>query len=259
MSPSLAEVARLLAAPWHRDGYTLNAGPGGLVLSRKGLHVATFEADWPKRRPPEDEVLAAALEGIMARIPRHAALTVRIFDGWSRLSVVQWPAGLHGRSERKAYLQMAFADSFGVGPWRIVSADATPRMPVVACAIAESLLATVNDACRARSVALRSLRPRWFDAVELCGHACRSGRGGLLVFDSGVATLGYWDDGAWRGIRTQFAGMALHEGWASLSHALLPAREIDAPAIVHCVGRVPPAGLMLPAGWAAQVHAEGRA
>lgn len=240
-------------SPLWPETVQLAIGPAALCLSRRGEPALSLpcSGDW-------DACLAA-----LPALPRRTRLAVCVADRHVRYLRLDWPAGLKA-GERAAFVEHRFHAVFGAGPW-VVQADRDAIcLPSLGVALPAALEAALQGFVRSRGLRLVALEPAFPRSYNRLRPRLR-GDGALARLEAGRVTLGLWQGGQWRAVRSQ------------------PVARADAAAAVACLitllATLPPAAATsgntsgntlylcgatdsaatidtLPAGWRG-VHLEG--
>lgn len=159
---------------------------------------------------------AGALESGLDACARGAAgfrrgggWQVCVADALLRYLVVEWPAGLRGRAEREAFLAHRFREVHGVQApeWRIAAEGSVfNELPVLACAMPQ----TIVDALQAWAVrhdqTVCGVTGEFADAFNRQRERFDAPTGAYAHARAGRLTIGAWQDGAWRALRSQVVG-----------------------------------------------------
>lgn len=183
----------------------LDIGPESLCLSRRGEPALSLPCggDW--------EACLAALPAL----PRRTRLAVCVADRHVRYLRLDWPAGLKA-GERAAFVEHRFHTVFGAGPW-VVQADRDAIcLPSLGVALPAALEAALQGFVRSRGLRLVALEPAFPRSYNRLRRHLR-GDGALARLEAGRVTLGLWQGGQWRAVRSQ------------------PVARADAAAAVTCL------------------------
>lgn len=226
-------------SPLWPETIRLGIGPDALCLHRRGA---------PELSLPLGEDWAASLAGLPA-LPRRARLRVCVADRHVRYLRLVWPPGLRAE-ERAAFVSHRFQAVFGAGPWAVLADRDAICLPSLGAALPAGLLDAVKAFAAERRLRLTGCEPAFPQAYNAL-RARIGGDGALARLESGRVTLGLWQDGQWRAVRSQPVAQA--DGAAAAAClatllATLPAGEAPSDPVLYLAGG-DPALADLPAGW----------
>lgn len=150
--------------------------------------------------------LSEAIRGACAALPQAPRRTrVVLCDAFCRYFMLTRPQGTARRAELEAAMQLRLRSLFGEDPehW-MLSADARlfNREDLV-CALPRAFHQKLLAALDAANLSLQSLRPYWVSCCADQARQRRRGRHWLLAADAQALTLGLFEDGRCRAVRSR--------------------------------------------------------
>lgn len=181
-------------SPLWPEGIQLHVGAEEIVLrGRDGLVRQPLTDDW-----------AAGLSALPA-VARFGGLRVSVADRHVRYLRLEWPAGLRG-PERKAFVAHRFQAVFGIEPpaWTVLADRDGATLTSLAAALPTGLLDALRGFARQRRLWLRAITPAYVaDFNRLQPRFGGAAIGAFARQEGRRLTLGLWQDGRWRALRSQ--------------------------------------------------------
>lgn len=145
------------------------------------------------------------------------ALTPKRGSGWQvciadtlvRYVVVEWPAGLRGKSERDAFVAHRFREVHGIQApdWRIAAEQsAFDELPALACAIPQTILDALRAWAARHGQSVCGVTGEFADAFNRLRRGFDEPTGAYARMRGGRLTIGVWQEGRWRALRSQAVG-----------------------------------------------------
>lgn len=228
-----------------------------LTLDTTCWRLAGAGREWSAPAGPEPASALAELGE--AGLLRRGRLDVELSDDCLRYLVIEWPNGLKGQAERRAWVAERFRGVHGIDAagW-VMSVDEAGADTALACAAPRTLVEELTRFAFAHRMKLVAMRGGFVAAYNhLQGRMRRQDEltcGALAEYRNGRLTLGLWYRGGWQRIRSARtegrAAMTLSAtlaGWLPGLAATLPGAG---PAgVLHARGVMPDT---LPHGWRVQ-------
>jgi hypothetical protein len=199
----------------------------------------------------DDAALALARIPLPGDVPRRGDLEVEIGDGHLRYLVIDWPTGLSGRAERRAWAAERFRIVHDIEEegW-VISVDDNGGASALGCAAPLTLVDAVKRFAHEHRLRIVAFTGSFMLAYNRLPAQATTGPGAFALRCGSRLTLGVWNQDRWRRVLGFSAGA---DAAASLSRALstsLAALALETSAghtaLLHVNGIDP--GL-LPAGW----------
>jgi hypothetical protein len=197
---------------------------------------------------PPDAALGRLAGESAEWIRRGSRWQVVLADALVRYLVIEWPAGLRGRTERAAYVVHRFREVHGLNgaQWQFAIERTATKLPALACAAPAGLADAIGAWARVNRLRLAGVTGEFIAAYNRTRPRITHPHGALAVQRRGRLTVGVWRDAAWQALRSQPLGPAGDPALGLfLESARVRAGADGDGGVLYCVGAMPEVS----AGW----------
>jgi len=177
-----------------------------LRLSTQGFGFDAGGALQPWTAGRDARSVAAALAELpLPRAPGQTQLAVILDNGWTRFQLVRFPAQVNTAEERQAFLQADFRRVFGAEAqdWTIAAEPACFGLPVLAVAVAPTLIDALSGLAARHQLRLRSIQPEFVAAFNRARVLMSGRQGAFAQITCERACIALWRQQRWVAVRSQ--------------------------------------------------------
>lgn len=200
----------------------------------------------------DDAALALARTPMLGDAPRRGDLEVEIGDGHLRYLVIDWPTGLSGRAERRAWVVERFRSVHAIEEegWVITVDDNGGVASALCSAVPLTLVDAVKRFAHEHRLRIVTFTGSFMLAYNRLPAQATTGLGAFALRCGSRLTLGVWNQDRWRRVLGFSAGadaaMSLSRALSTSLAALALETSASNTALLHVDGIDPG---FLPTGW----------
>jgi hypothetical protein len=197
----------------------------GKVATCDSIYYAE-SADAEPWRPAVD----ALARLLVAKRKEKPALRIVLSSRFVRWQLLPWREELTQPEELATYARLGFIETFGNAAegWQILHAPQPPNKTVPACAIDNTLLATLHSTCRDAGVHLDAVTPYFASAFDRWRNVFKGKAAWFGLIEADCLSLGLLHEGNWAGLRTQRLDGDSREDWRDVLPGMMA--QIGLPA-----------------------------